>query len=245
MAWVGDNGQMGKLAKHGDGAHVEGVARASLERANAALTQHDLVVPFAHDIFSAHKQLIDRGRHAALEQHGLAITAKLLEQREILHVSRAHLKNVDIIEKIEVAGIHDFGNDRHVELALDLREDVEALFAQALEGIGARAGLERPTAENSGTMLFDLLGNDHALLFAFHRTRTGHNGEIALAADFHTANLDDRIIGMELAVRLLEGFGHTTNSLDHAVRFEQIRVNAGRIANQTDNGLVRAFDNRR
>ena len=61
MARVGDNGQMGKLAKHGDGAHVEGVARASLERANAALTQHDLVVPLAHDIFGAHKQFIDCG----------------------------------------------------------------------------------------------------------------------------------------------------------------------------------------
>ena len=88
---------------------------------------------------------------------------------DVLHVSRAHLKNVDIVKKIEVAGIHDFGNDRHVELALDFRENVEALFAQALEGIGARAGLERATAENSGTVLFDLLGNDDALLLAFDR----------------------------------------------------------------------------
>ena len=94
-------------------------------------------------------------------------------------------------------------------------------------------------------MLFDLLGNDHALLFAFDRARTGHDGEIALAADFHTANLDDRIVGVELAIRLLERLGHAANRFDHAVRFKQIRVNASRIANQTDDGLIRAFDNRR
>ena len=68
--------------------------------------------------------------------------------------------------------------------------------------------------------------------------RASHNGEIALAADFHTANLDDRIVGMELAIRLLERLGHAANRFDHAVRFKQIRVDASRIANQTDDGLL-------
>ena len=149
MARVGNNGQVGKLTKHRElRSRQRCCASRRLKRANAALAEHDLVISFAHDIFGTHKQLVDRSRHATLEQYGLAVTAEFLEQREILHVSRTHLKNVDIVKKIEVASVHDFGNDRHVELALYLREDVEALFAQALEGIGARAGLERATAEN-------------------------------------------------------------------------------------------------
>ena len=41
------------------GVHVEGVARAGLEGADAALAEHDLLVALAHDVLGGHEQLVD------------------------------------------------------------------------------------------------------------------------------------------------------------------------------------------
>src|SRR6266511_1758887 len=57
--------------------------------------------------------LLDRRRHAALEEDGLAGVADTLQQREILHVAGTDLEDVGVLgDEIDLVGLHDFGDDR-------------------------------------------------------------------------------------------------------------------------------------
>ena len=59
-----------------------------------------LLVAAGHDVFRAHQQLLERVGKAALEQDRACLDrAQLLQQIEILHVARADLNDVNILEQ--------------------------------------------------------------------------------------------------------------------------------------------------
>ena len=242
MARVGDDGQVAQVMQHRHGVEVERVARARLIRADAALAQNDVGVALAHDVLGAHEQLVNGASQAALEKHGLAGAADLLEQVEVLGVARADLPQVDVVleEERHLAHVHDLGHDGHPELRARLAEQVQARLAHALVGIGARTRLERASSQDRGASCLHCAGDLKEVL-PLNRARTRHDLELT-GTDGHTGgNHDLRVHGVELAVGGLERLGHTRDRLDDPHGLEQRHVDARGVADEADDGGLRAL----
>ena len=108
---------------------------------------------------SSSSSVADRPR---LSSTGLPGAADLGQQRVVLHVARADLDHVgDLEHRLEVARVHQLGDDRQPGLGLGLGEQPQALLPEPLEGVrrGARlvgaaaehrrAGRRRPRARSS------------------------------------------------------------------------------------------------
>ena len=149
---VRDDRQMRLHLEPGDGGQIEGVARLRAEGPDPALAQHDLHVAPAHDVLRREEQVLQRGRHPALEQHRALQLSDLAQQREVLHVPRPDLQHVGVAgHQFRVAGIHDLGDDGKPGLAPDPREDLQALLLEPVEGIGRGPGLERAAPQQRRT----------------------------------------------------------------------------------------------
>ena len=74
MRHVDDDRQQRELLHDRHRRDVEREARRRLERADAALAQDDVRVAVHRDVLARREPLLDRGGHAALEQHRLAAT---------------------------------------------------------------------------------------------------------------------------------------------------------------------------
>ena len=222
VAGVGDDGQVGELVQGGDGVQVEGVARARLEGADAALAQHHAVVALAHDVLGRHEQLVDRSGDAAFEQHGRGGLADFLEQVEVLRVAGADLHDVDaaLHEQLDVAHVHDLGDDGHTRGGLGLDEQVQPALAHALVGIRGGAGLVRAATQHRGAGRFAALGDSDEVV-ALDRAGAGDDLEVA-AADLDAASeVDHGVCGVELAIGLFERLRDPLNALDDVHGFKQ------------------------
>ena len=108
-------------------------------------------LPCGQDVLGRHQQVLDRRAHAPLQQDRRAGPADLLEQVEVLHVPGADLEDVGVpLDELDLARVHDLGDDRHAEPLAGGPEDLEAVLAQPLEAVGAGPRLERPAAEDVG-----------------------------------------------------------------------------------------------
>ena len=73
----------------------------------------------------------------------------LLEEDEVLHVASADLDHIHRVEHLlDVARIHQFGDDRKPRLGPCLLENGKAFTAKALEGVRRELGLERTAAQH-------------------------------------------------------------------------------------------------
>jgi hypothetical protein len=70
------------------------VSRFCFEGSDAAFTENDVWIAVAEDVFGCEKEFFDGGTHAALQKDGFFGFSDFFEEVEILHVSRANLKNV-------------------------------------------------------------------------------------------------------------------------------------------------------
>lgn len=156
-------------------------------------------------------------------------------------VAGADLHDVNLLvqEDLHVAWVHDFGDDRHVELGGRLAQQVEAGGAHALVGVGGGAGLVGTAAQHRGTGGLHAAGDADEVL-ALDGAGAGDDLEL-IAADLDAvAAVDDGVLGVELAVGALEWLGDALHALDDIHGLEQERVDLGRIAHQADDGLVLA-----
>ena len=94
---VDDHRQVRVELQPRDRAEVEREARGGLERADAALAEHDRLVALLEDVVGRLQQLLDRSTQAALEQDRPAEPARDLEQRVVLHVPRPDLHDVGVL----------------------------------------------------------------------------------------------------------------------------------------------------
>ena len=94
VAGIDEDGQVAAFFYRGHDGEVERVAGKIGEGADAAFAEHHVVVAFVHHIFGGHQEFVERGGHAALEEHGLLGAAGALEQGKILHVAGADLDDV-------------------------------------------------------------------------------------------------------------------------------------------------------
>ena len=132
VAGVDDHRQVRELLEHRHGHQVEREAVGGLERADAALAEHHVGVAFLEDVLGRHQQLVERRGQPALEQRRAPGAADLGEQRVVLHVARADLDHVgDLEHRLEVAHVHQLGDDRQAGLGLRLGEQPQPLLARA------------------------------------------------------------------------------------------------------------------
>ena len=242
VAGVHDDGQMGLFVDDGHGGKVQRVAGVFFKRADAALAEDDLLVAAGHDVLGAHEQLLEGAGKAALEQDGLAQLAKLTQEVEVLHVARADLNDVHILEQGQVLHAHDLRHDGQAGLLPRDLEQLEAGGLQALEIVGRGAGLERTAAQNVRTGGLDGLRDRDDLLLGLDGAGAGDHDEVA-AADLHAIHVDDGVVRVELAVAALEGLGHALDAVDDAEARDQVHVHAGRVADEAEHGLVFALGN--
>jgi hypothetical protein len=122
---------------------VERVARRRLKGANAALTENDLAVPRSKDVLGGEQPLFDRAREAALQHHRHARAPYGVEQREVLHVARPHLKHIcELGDHVDLCRLHHLGDDREPSALSRLGEETQAVKAEPLEGVRRGAWLE-------------------------------------------------------------------------------------------------------
>ena len=84
----------------------------------------------------------------------------------------------------DVAGVDDLGDDGQAGGLADVGEDLEALHAEALEGVRRGARLERAAAQQRGAGGLGHLGGLEGLLGRLDRARAGDEGE-GVRADRH------------------------------------------------------------
>ena len=113
-----------------------------------------------------------------LSSTGLPALADGLEQPEVGHVAGADLQHVGVLgDDLDVARVDDLGDDRQPGDLADVGEDLQALHAQALEGVRRGARLERAAAQQRGAGGLGHLGRLERLLGCLDRARTGDEGE--------------------------------------------------------------------
>ena len=126
------------------------------------------------------EQVVQRRRRAALDQRRAPAAADLGQQREVLHVARADLDHVgDLEDRLDIARVHQLGDDRQAGLGLGLGEDPQARFTEALEAVRARAGLVGAAAQHGRAGRGDALGGDERLRARLDRARAGDQHEAA------------------------------------------------------------------
>ena len=159
---------------------------------------------------------------------GLPALADRLQQPEVRHVAGADLQHVGVLgDDVDVAGVDDLGDDRQAGHLAHVGEDLEALLAQALEGVRRGPRLVGAAAEQRGARGLGHLGRLEGLLGGLDRARAGDEGE-RVRADRRpvpvAADVDRRPLGVVLAADQLVGVGDPVDVLDpgHAAQVEPV-----------------------
>src|SRR5215217_5667735 len=149
MCRIDDDRQMRFRLQNWNSAQIERVARGSLKRADAALTEDHIGVTLAQDVFGAHYQIINRGAESPLEHHGKSAASDFLQQREIVHVASANLKTIRVLfDHRQIAGVHHFRNHREAGFRAGFSEKSQSIFTQSLKTVRRSARLKCASAEN-------------------------------------------------------------------------------------------------
>ena len=167
---------------------------------------------------------------------------ELAQQIKVLHVARADLNEVDVFKKRQVVRAHDFRDDGKPRFLSGDLQKLDALSLESLKIIGRGAGLERAAAQHVCARGLHGLGDRNDLLLGFDRAGTCDHAEVA-AADLHVAHLNDHVVRVELAVAALERLRYALDGVNDTQALDEIHVNARRIADQSQHGLIRALGN--
>jgi hypothetical protein len=105
-----------------------------------------------------------------LSSTGRPARPELGQQRVVLHVARADLDDVGHLQdRLQVARVHELGDDRQARARLGLGEQVQAGLAQAVEGVRARARLVGAAAEHRRPAGQDVVGGGEELVARLDR----------------------------------------------------------------------------
>ena len=100
--------------------------------------------------------------------------------------------------------VHHLGDDRHARPLARLREVAEALDAEALEAVRARARLERAAADDRRAVR----ATKSTVSMSWSRLSTEHGPAMTVSVPSPTDRVedpDDRVLGVELARHELVG----------------------------------------
>jgi len=249
VAGVNEDRQVAALFDRGDDGEIEGVAGKVGEGAHAAFAEHHVVVAFAQDVFGGHEKFIERGRHAAFQEHGLFGAASAFQQREILHVARANLDHVGpFFDEVERFVVNCFGDDAEAIVAPDLVEDFEAGKAESLKAIRRGAGLESATAKEAHTGGLELFGDGEALLFGFDGAGASGHGQMRTADENVTrrrGDADDGGVGFDVERDKFVGLGDGNAFNDAGHGLEDTEIHSALVAGDADRGASGTGDGMR
>src|ERR1700737_948511 len=208
------------------------------ESAHAAFAEHDVVVAFAEDIFGDHQKLVERGGHAALEENWFFGAAGTREQREILHIAGADLDYVGVFfDEVEAFVVDGFGDNAEAEVLADLRENFEAVFAEALKTVGRSARFVSAAAKKFYACFLDAFSGGEALLFAFYRAGAANQADVFSTEKNVAArggNAQDGVFFFDIAADQFVGLADG-NAFDYAGKgFEHAKVEGALIACYAD-----------
>lgn len=102
-------------------------------------------------------------------------------------------------------------------------------------------GLNAPPRSTVAPASFTACATAVICLVALHGAGTRHNRQF-LAADNRVPDFDFARRGMERAVCLLERLGNLHDAFDAVEGFQLVGVNAARVASQTEDGHLRAYN---
>ena len=187
---------------HRDSCDVERETRSRFKGADTTLAQNNVVVTAIGDVIGCGKPLGNSaGKTALVENHLLGLGGylpDLLQQAEVLKVSRANLKAVDIgVDELAMRRIHDLRQSEKTMLLGRVLHDLERLLAKALEGVRVRARLESAATNPLEPKAGYAFGNFLELLHRLNRAGTSENGdlvgaraEIGNRGDFYCTHTD-------------------------------------------------------
>src|ERR1700730_15278707 len=216
------------------------------ERAHAALAEHYVVIAFAEDIFGGHQEFVEGGGHAALEENWFFGAAGALEQREILHVAGADLDHVGVFfDEVEAFVVDGFGDDAQAVVFANLREDFEAVFAEALKTVRGSARFVGAATEKFDAGFLDAFGGGEALLLGFYRARAADEAHV-FSAEQNVAgrggNAQDGVFFLDVAADQFVGLADR-NAFDYAgTRFEHAEIERAFVPGDADGGAEGAGD---
>ena len=170
--------QVAAALHRGDDAQVQRVAREIGEGAHAALAEDHVVIALGHQVFRGHQEFVERGGHAALQQHRLLRAARALQKRKILHVARADLDHVRVFfDQVERFVVDGFGDDAEAEFVADFGQDFQPGLAEALKTVRRSARLVSAAAKEAHARGFHVLRDFERLLARFDGARPGDHGD--------------------------------------------------------------------
>src|ERR1700722_6792793 len=210
------------------------------ESAHAAFAEHDVVVAFAQDVFGGHQEFVEGGGHAALEENWFFGAACPLGGGEILHVAGADLNYVGLLfDEVEAFVVDGFGDDAEAVLLANLRENFEAVFAEALKTVRGSTRFVGAAAEKFYAGFLDALGGGEALLFRLHRARAANQTNVFAAEEDvagRSGNAQDGVFFFDVAADQFVGLADR-NAFDHAGKgFEHAEVERAFVAGDADGG---------
>src|SRR5467141_1242152 len=101
-----------------------------------------------------------------------------------LHVARADLDDVGVLlDEVEGFVVNRFGDDSEAVFFANFRENLEAVFAEALKTIRGSARLISASAEKPHAGFFEAFSDGEALLLGFDGARAGNEGDLIAAND--------------------------------------------------------------
>jgi len=242
VAGINEDGEVAEPLHGGDDAEVERVSGVVGEGAYAALTEGDIVVALAHDVFGGHEEFVEGGAEAALEQDRFALLAGALQQGEVLHVARADLDDVSVLgDEFERLVVDGLGDDAHAKGAANVGHDEEGFEAESLEGVGRGARLECAAAEELCTGSGDLFCDAEGLFAALDGAGPGDDGEISAAdGGVCTGEGDDGVFVLDVAAGEFVSLGDPDDFGDAAEGLKVSAINFALVSGNSDGRTLRA-----
>src|SRR5262245_21080946 len=224
MARIGDHREVAELLHDRNRGDVEGVARGGLERANPAFAEDHVCVAAGEDVFGRQQPLFDRRGDAAFEQDRLPRVTELAQERVVLHVPRADLKDVAVLgNQLDLADVHHLGDDLEVVGVRRAAEHLQSLLAESLERIRRAARLERAAAQDFCARTLDRGRRGVHLLLRLRGARTGHDDHL-VTADPDIVCGDDGVLRSEGAAGTFVRFRNAQHLVDPVENANQLGI---------------------
>ena len=175
-----------------------------------------------------------------LQEHGRARLPQGLQEREVLHVARAHLEHARVAaHQLHVVLRQDLGHHGQAVALCRGAQDLQALLPQALEGVRRGARLEGAAAHELQPGALQERGGGLHLLLGLHGAGPGNDGE-ASRANGHAAHGDPRGVGMELPGGKLVRLEHAQHAFHAGQLVELGLVQGAVVTGDAADGLDRA-----
>ncbi len=229
---------MRKLVHNRDRGNIQRISRVSFERANAALTSNDVVIPASHNVFSGEQQFFKRRRNPALQQDWSFQFSQFAQQIEILHIPRAHLQNVHVRQHhFDLRNFHHLADHQQVELVSGFAQKFKRFESQSLKRIRRATRLECSSPQRPRSSLRHQFCNREELFPRLHRARPRHDQNF-FAAHLHAVRkLNHRSLRTKAAPRQLVRRANAMHFHHPAQHFQVARVEIGARAHGGKNGL--------